>query len=138
MFYKNRISNNKNILFFDGTCVLCNRLVDFLIRKDKTHLLYYSSLQGETAKNNLAPEIAKKLDTIVFFQNGNSYIKSNAILQVAKTLGGGWQLLYGFKIIPRFIRDLAYNLIANNRYKWFGENDICRIPTKEDRGKLLP
>jgi len=70
-------------------------------------------------------------------ENDKLYTRSSGALRMLKYIGNGWQLLYGFIIVPKFIRDGVYNFIAKNRYKWFGKKDACWIPTPELKGKFL-
>jgi predicted DCC family thiol-disulfide oxidoreductase YuxK len=127
------------IVLFDGVCNLCNRSVQFIIKKDKKKQFLFASLQGKTGGGFL-----KKIDlpanvfnSFILIEGENIYTKSAAALRIAKQLGGGWKLLYGLMIIPRFIRDAVYNLIAKNRYKWFGKRDECMIPTPELQERFL-
>ena len=76
-------------------------------------------------------------DSIILIENGKAYTKSSAALKIARHLSGGYPLLYGFMIIPKFIRDFVYDFIARNRYKWFGRKDHCMIPTPELKKKFL-
>ncbi len=77
------------------------------------------------------------LDSFVLIENGKAYTRSDGALRVAKKLKGGWPLLYAFIIVPKFIRDGMYNWIARNRYKWFGKQDVCMIPTPELKARFL-
>jgi predicted DCC family thiol-disulfide oxidoreductase YuxK len=65
------------------------------------------------------------------------YTRSTGVLRLLKHLGGLWQLLYVFIVVPTVIRDGIYRLVANNRYKWFGKRDQCRVPTPEERERFL-
>ncbi len=128
-----------NIVIFDGVCNLCNGFVQRLIKIDKSHKLQFVSLQSPVAIALLAQHHynAHELQTVVFVKNGKLYIKSNAILAIAKTVGGLWQLLYCGKIIPCALRDYAYSYVASKRYKWFGKLDTCMMPTKELQERFL-
>ena len=122
------------IIFFDGVCNLCNGAINFIIDRDRKGTFKFAPLQSEFAKKRLRQSKIDplKLDTIVLLEpRGNVSVKSTAALRIARNLSGAWPLLYGFVIIPKFIRDAVYNLIANNRYKWFGRTDQCRVPTPE-------
>lgn len=131
--------NNQNIVFFDGYCVLCNGFVDFLIRKDKNNNLRFASLQGTTAKKKLKPDHISKLDSIVFLtKQGQVFFKSQAVLHILNSLGGIWTVFKILNIIPGFLSDFVYDIIANNRYSWFGKRDVCRIPNREEKEKILP
>lgn len=130
---------DKGIVLFDGVCNFCNNSVNFIIRKDNTDYFRFLALQSEKGKNiveryNLDPE---NLQTIIFLEDGKIYTRSTAALRIAKKLKGGWKLFYGFIIVPTFIRDLVYNVIAKNRYRWWGKKDSCMIPTPEVKKKFL-
>jgi predicted DCC family thiol-disulfide oxidoreductase YuxK len=81
----------------------------------------------------------KKLDltSILFIENGQIYDRSTAVLKISRKLKGGYPLLYGFIIIPRFMRDWMYQQLANNRYKWFGKKDICMVPSSDLLDRFL-
>ncbi|MFN5182279.1 MAG: DCC1-like thiol-disulfide oxidoreductase family protein [Bacteroidota bacterium] len=127
----------KPIVFFDGVCGLCNSSVDLLMKEDRINVLLFAPLQGETAKNSLPPEIIKNLKSLVFYKNNCVYTQSDAVIEIGKAIGGFWGLSFLLKVIPKFARNLFYNLIAKNRYKWFGMKETCRMPTKDERERLL-
>ena len=129
----------KRIVLFDGVCNLCNRSIQQLIRLDKKNQFVYGSLQGSTATKlfetlHLPPG---KFDSIVFIDNGQVFSKSTAVLRISWYLGGGWKLFYVFSLLPKFLRDPVYNLIAKNRYKWFGKKQACWLPTPELKNLFL-
>ena len=128
----------ENIVFFDGVCGLCNYFVDFIIRQDKHNQLLFAPLQGETAAKKLNLNQAKNFDTVIFSKNGKLHFKSGAGIRILYTAGGFWKISIVLLIIPPFIRNFVYDIIANNRYKWFGKKESCRMPTKEERAKFLP
>lgn len=124
---------NKTVLFFDGVCNLCNGLVRFIIRQDKTGLIKFSPLQSAYANKileskNINPE---ELNTLIYLSNNKVYFRSSAVLQILKNLGGIWKIFYFLKIIPGFIRDLIYNMIAGLRYKVWGRKDKCMVPDEK-------
>ena len=130
---------DKPILLFDGVCNLCNGAVQTVIRWDKSSHFRLASLQSATGqtllkKFNLP---TNELNTVVLIDKNTVYLRSDAPLEVMRQLGGGWQFFYVFKIIPRFIRDAVYNWIAKNRYRWFGKEEACMIPTPEVRQRFL-
>ncbi|WP_456462225.1 thiol-disulfide oxidoreductase DCC family protein [Lutibacter sp.] len=131
--------NNKLIILFDGVCNLCNSSVNFIIKLDTKEQFLFASLQSDAAKEILLQFSTKKLtlDSIILIDDSNIYEKSSAALQISKHLNGGYKLLYGFIIIPKFIRDWVYDIIAENRYKWFGKKEKCMIPTSEIRNRFL-
>jgi predicted DCC family thiol-disulfide oxidoreductase YuxK len=84
------------------------------------------------------PAIIKdNTDSIILWESGKIYSKSAAALRVAKELNGPWKALYGFMILPKFIRDFFYDIIARNRYKWFGKRETCRLPTEHIKNRFL-
>jgi len=126
-----------SVVFFDGVCNLCNRIVDFLIRRDKKHVLRYAPLQGSSAAQLLDAKMVSDLPSVAFLDSTGAYQRSNAVLRAAAKLGGIWSLAKWLLIIPRPVRDWVYNWIARNRYKWFGKRDSCRLPTEEERAMFL-
>lgn len=134
------LPENKKIILFDGVCNLCNNAINFVIEHDKKDVFRFASLQSDLGKKlvterGIDPEI---LDTIILIEPGVVYYeKSTAALKIAKDLSGGYSLLKHFLFLPEFIRDWVYNLVASNRYKWFGKKDSCMIPTPELKAKFL-
>jgi predicted DCC family thiol-disulfide oxidoreductase YuxK len=124
---------NKNpILFFDGVCNLCNTSVQFIIKRDKKKVFLFASLQSDVAKNILLHKKYKiNMDTIVLFYKDKIYTKSDAALLIFRLLGFPYNILFPLIIIPRIIRNFVYDLIAKNRYKWFGKKDFCMIPKQK-------
>ena len=127
------------VILFDGVCNFCNYWVNFAIERDPEKTLRFTPLQGETAKQ-LLPQFhidPTALSSVIFIDSGKAYTQSSAALRICKHLDGGWKLFYGLMIIPKFIRDFFYNIIARNRYKWFGRKESCRVPTPELRERFL-
>lgn len=127
------------ILLFDGICNLCNKLVIFIIRRDKKAKIRFSPLQSPEAASLLKPGSFSvvNMKSIVFIEGTSHTLKSSAILHIFKVLGGGWSILYGLIIIPEFIRDYFYDLIAKNRYRIFGRSENCMIPSDEISDRFL-
>lgn len=132
-------SIGSRIVLFDGVCNLCNHSVQFIIKRDSKSLFSFASLQSQFGQSQLSRFNIPigLMESIVLIKNGRCYHRSDAVLEIARDLGGLWPLFYGFKIIPRFIRDLVYNLIAKNRYKVFGRQDHCMIPTPALKARFL-
>ncbi len=130
---------DKPLLLFDGVCNLCNGAVNFIIDRDHKQRFVFASLQSslgqQVAQQYHLPE--NDFKSMVLIKGGKAYIKSNAALEVARDLSGGWSLLYGFKIIPKFLRNWVYDIIATNRYKWFGREDQCRVPTADIQHRFV-
>jgi len=129
----------KPIIFFDGVCNLCNASVQFVIKRDKQGKFLFSSLQSEEAEELLPPELVKPGDyqSIVLKEGEGIKTKSSAALTIAKHLSGLWPVLYIFMVIPKFLRDSVYDIIARNRYKWFGRKDECTIPSPEFKKRFI-
>ena len=130
---------NKSVVLFDGVCHLCQNSVKFIIKHDKNERFLFASLQSDAAKDILLHNTSEKIktDSIVLFQNNKIYTKSTAALKIAKHLSHGFVLLYGFIITPTFIRDWVYNYIAKNRYKWFGKDEACMLPSEKIKKRFI-
>lgn len=127
------------IVFFDGVCNLCNASVNFIIDRDEKAVFKFTSLQSEVGQKILMEHNLKQsdFDSIVLLKEGRILKKSDAALEIARNLDGFWKYFYVFSIIPKFIRDYVYDLVAKNRYRIFGKSDTCRIPTAELRERFL-
>ncbi|HLR71457.1 MAG TPA: thiol-disulfide oxidoreductase DCC family protein [Pseudogracilibacillus sp.] len=127
-----------NIVLFDGDCNFCNKSVQFIIKRDPNGLFKFASLQSEIGEQLLKQyNVTTHIDSIVLIDKNRAYVKSSAALRICKHLRGIWKLFYSFLIIPKPLRDIGYNLIAKYRYKWFGINHQCKIPTDEERSRFL-
>ncbi len=128
------------VILFDGVCNFCNYWVNFAIKRDKKKKLHFTPLQGETAKQLLLYYHINptSLSSVILIDGGKVYTQSSAAIQICKHLGGAWKLFYGLIILPKFIRDFFYNIIARNRYKWYGKKENCMVPTPELKERFLP
>jgi len=123
------------IVFYDGHCRLCSRSVRWVIRNDRSKRFTYSALpapgrSGLDGKNEAAACTVNRtgeVDSVLLFLDGRWYERSSAVLQIALRLRFPWPLLGLFYIVPRFLRDALYNLVARNRKRWFGEHEACFI-----------
>ena len=131
--------SDQSVILFDGVCNFCNSAVNFVIKRDEKSVFKFAPLQTDEAKKILASYNLSQLemDSFVLIENNKSYIRSTAALRVCRHLDNLWPLMYGFIIVPKFIRDGIYNWIAKNRYRWFGKKDICMIPTHEVQSRFL-
>ena len=129
----------KKVILFDGICNLCSSSVQFIIRHDKKDQFLFGSLQGAAGQAYLKKFSlpANEFNSFMLVEDEKLYTRSAAALRVLKHLGRGWQLLYGLMIVPPFIRDGIYNLLARNRYKWFGKKEACWLPTPALKAKFL-
>ena len=133
----------QNIIFFDGVCGLCSRMVDFVLREDQEGRFLYSPLRGETFRNlkRDRPETLNT-DSIFVLRGGPGkeifLQKSDALIFIADNLPRyRWLAVIG-RILPAPIRDAAYRVVAATRYRIWGKRDSCRIPTPEERARFLP
>ncbi|HHS95742.1 MAG TPA: thiol-disulfide oxidoreductase DCC family protein [Phaeodactylibacter sp.] len=131
--------NTRPILLFDGICKLCNASVQFIIKKDKDALFRFASLQSEVGQSLLQNHqlSTKELESAVLLVEDKVYTRSSAALQVLRRLGLPWSLMAVFLLLPKGIRDIAYNIIAKNRYRWFGKKDSCMMPTEDIKSRFL-
>lgn len=127
------------IIFFDGVCNLCNASVRFVIKRDHKDYFRFSPLQGDLADAQLQAFAIdpSELNTILLLENGKLYKRSTAALKVTRHLSGAWPLLYGFMIVPAFIRDFFYRIIAKRRYQIWGRTEQCMVPSPDLKRKFL-
>ena len=132
------LSENNPILLFDGVCNYCNRWVNFIIRHDKKKKFRFAALQSEAGKKLLKQyNITEDADSAVLIYLDKIYLKSSAGLHILYHLGGIYSLAFIFIIIPAYIRDFYYDIIARNRYKWWGKRNECMIPSQDVKERFL-
>ncbi len=134
------MEESKKIILFDGVCNLCNSSVQFVIKRDKKDVFRYAAIQSEVGEQLMAERHidTSQVDSIILIEPGVAYFtKSDAALEIAQELGGMWKLISIFKGIPKSVRDVIYDFVARNRYKWFGKQESCMIPTPELKAKFL-
>jgi predicted DCC family thiol-disulfide oxidoreductase YuxK len=129
----------RKIILFDGICNLCNQSVQFIIEHDKNNQFLFASLQSEFGQKFLQENKlnSTQFDSVIFIENDNFYTKSSAALRISKYLDGVISWLTIFMIIPKPLRDLVYSFIAKNRYRWFGKQESCWLPTPALKSKFL-
>ncbi len=128
------------VLLFDGVCNLCNGFVQTIIKYDRQQLFRFSSLQSGTGARVLQyiqQDTGSVPDSLVLVYKSKYYLRSDAALKTASLLRGWWSLLTIGYILPRFLRNGIYNFVAKNRYKWFGKQDACMVPTPELTDRFL-
>jgi len=130
---------DKPVVIFDGYCELCNASVDFILKWEKKPEILFSANQNPPGQRILEQFGADGADlsTVFFVEKGKLYKESSAALRIACHFRFPMNLLYGFIVVPRFLRDVVYRWIARNRYRWFGKKDTCRIPTPEEMARFL-
>ena len=141
-----------SIVLFDGVCNFCNGAVNFIIRHDADKKFKFTPLQSEAGQELRARfNIGQDVDSIILVHHGahrdsttggetecgTAYLHSTAGLMIAKELGFPWSLGFAFIIVPPFIRDWAYKLFAKYRYRLFGRQDACMLPTPDIRERFL-
>ena len=136
--HKKAVSWMNSVVLFDGDCRFCHAGVQFIIKRDSQEMFYFASQQSDAGQRLLKEyRVPADIDSIVLIENGKVYIKSTAALRICRHLRGGWKSLYVFRFMPIVIRDSVYNWIARNRYKWFGKEDSCSIPSDRVRKRFL-
>ena len=131
---------NKKIILFDGVCNLCNRSIQFIIKHDSEDLFRYTPLQSETGKRLISERKidTSKIDSIILIEPGVAYYtKSNAALRIGGDLKGYRSISGLLNLIPSVLRDIVYDFVTKNRYKWYGKQDQCMVPTPEILAKFL-
>lgn len=133
------IDESHPVILFDGVCNLCNASVQYVIRHDPKKIFRFASLQSLFAQKILSAHHLpiNNFNSFILLENNQIYTRSAAALLTAKKLKGFIKILWAFIIIPKFIRDGVYNIIAKNRYKWFGRKDECWVPTPELKSLFL-
>lgn len=126
-------------VYFDGYCALCDRFVQFVLRRDRAARYRFAPLQGSTAQARVPATLDPRTSqTVIFEDAGRFRVRSDAALAILSGLGGAWRLAALLRVIPRPVRDAVYDLVANNRNRWFGRLAECRIPQPAERDRFLP
>lgn len=127
------------VVFYDGVCGLCNRWIDFLFRHDRLRRLKFAPLQGTTASQTLPGGARMNPDSVVLWEPAGVYEKSDAVWRILCALPFPWPCCgWAIRLVPRFLRNWGYELIAKRRYRWFGKMESCRLPNSEERAQFLP
>lgn len=136
------------ILLYDGVCGLCNRLVQFILRRDRSAVFLFAPLQGALAGSILArhganPNPSDDLDSVYVVVNRDLpdeslLSRSDAVLFVLKQLPGVWpSTAFLLQLVPKFLRNAAYSVVARHRYRIFGRYEVCPLPREHDRSRFL-
>jgi predicted DCC family thiol-disulfide oxidoreductase YuxK len=129
--------DDKPLFVFDGVCVLCSGGAAWLMRRDKRSRFRYTSAQSPLGQA-LYEHYGVALDeTYLLVDGGRVFGKSDGYLRMARILGGGWSLVKVFRLMPRSIRDVLYDVIARHRYQWFGRTECCKLIPEDLRQSLL-
>jgi predicted DCC family thiol-disulfide oxidoreductase YuxK len=127
------------IVLFDGECNFCDSSVQFIINRDVKGYFNFASLQSDVGQKLLKEHhVPAEMDSFMLIEDGKTYFKSSAALRICRHLADGWKLLYALLIVPAPIRNVFYDFIARNRYKWFGKkDDHCMLPSPDVRKRFL-
>jgi predicted DCC family thiol-disulfide oxidoreductase YuxK len=130
--------NGNGIILFDGVCNLCNRIVQFIIKRDNNGYFQFASQQSAKGKALMEKyRIDTNTDSFILIEQEKAYMKSAAALRVCRNLDGIWKVFYAGMIFPKPIRDSLYDYIARNRYKWFGKRDSCMLPGPDMKKRFI-
>ncbi|MBQ4914979.1 thiol-disulfide oxidoreductase DCC family protein [Maribacter sp. MMG018] len=134
------MENSKQIILFDGVCNLCNGAVQFIIKRDANDTFRYAALQSEVGQRLTSERgiDTSQVDSIILIEPGVAYyVKSDAALEIGKQLKGYKTLSSILQWIPTGLRNIVYDFVARNRYKWYGKKEACMVPTPELKSKFL-
>jgi predicted DCC family thiol-disulfide oxidoreductase YuxK len=135
--------DRERVLLYDGVCGLCDATVRFILKHDRSRTMQFAPLQSDYAQRLIKRHPGlDQVDSLILVEAGfgdreRIWIRSNAVLRIADYLGGVWRLALIFKIVPRFLRDAVYNLIARYRYRVFGRLTECSLPTAQEHARFL-
>ncbi|MEY4539663.1 MAG: hypothetical protein RLZZ306_1420 [Bacteroidota bacterium] len=134
-----KIPNNSQIILFDGVCNFCNSSINFIIDHDPEKHFKFAPLQSDIGQGILTKfsKNTKDFDSVILLKDNKLYEKSEAALEITKHLSGFWKYLSVFGILPTFFLNFFYDIVAKNRYRFFGKADSCRMPTAELRERFL-
>jgi len=138
--YLYNVEQSKKIILFDGVCNLCNNSVQFVIKRDVNDVFQFAALQSETGKKLLTERNidTQEVDSIILIEpNVAYYTKSTAALEIGKHLKGLKAISSILLWLPEALRNIVYDFIARNRYKWYGKKDNCMIPSEELKSKFI-
>ncbi|MBL7774456.1 MAG: thiol-disulfide oxidoreductase DCC family protein [Saprospiraceae bacterium] len=127
------------ILFFDGVCNLCNASVQWVLARDRRGMFRFAALQSAAGQEHLRHfgQDTERFDSVVLIADGRLYTRSDAALEVLRRLGRPWSWTYFLRWIPQPMRDVAYDWVARNRYRWFGRQEECWLPRPEWKERFL-
>lgn len=133
------------IILYDGVCGLCNRLIQFLLKRDRRGRLRFASLQSDFAariltRHGIDPKDLDTLHVVINYERPEERIlnRSDAVLHAVRELGGVWQVFAAIaRVIPRGLRDLLYRFVARNRYRVFGKYETCMLPDPSQQDRFL-
>ena len=125
------------VIMFDGYCNLCNGAVQWIIKRDTKEQFYFAPINSHYATNTLSSSFLTSIDSIVLIMDNQTYIKSTAALEIARQLPFPYPLLAVFYLIPRVLRDSVYDFVARNRYRIWGKQEACMVPSPALKARFL-
>ncbi len=134
------MASAKKIILFDGVCNLCNRTIQRIIKRDAQDIFRFAAVQSEIGKKLVLERNidTSRVDSIILIEPGIAYyLKSDAALKIGRHLKGYRTISNILILIPRGLRNIIYDFVARNRYKWYGKQDQCMVPTPELKAKFL-
>ncbi|MGN7312160.1 thiol-disulfide oxidoreductase DCC family protein [Alkalicoccobacillus gibsonii] len=132
------METDKGIILFDGVCNLCNKSVNFIIKRDKRKYFYFASIQSEIGQTLMEKySIGGDIDSMILIEDGRAYTHDQAVLKIVSNLPFRWRLFKVAYVLPRSLRKSCYQLVARYRHRFFGKSDSCRLPSKEERAQFL-
>ncbi len=134
---KKDVDAGKPLVIFDGDCAMCNWAVKTILKLERRPVMEFAPINGETFKR-VIPKGLHGRETMMLQMDGMTLIESDAVLQIARLLGGPWSLAVVFFLVPKWIRNSIYKWVARNRYTFFGRNESCYLPPAEVRERFLP
>lgn len=135
----NSLQRYDHLVIFDGVCNLCAHSVSFILAHETEPQFRFATVQSGVG-TRLLRELGldpDDVETFVVIADGRAYLRSDAAIRIAPHLRGAWRWLKAVKVVPRPIRDWVYDLVARNRYRWFGRADECMVPTAEIRARFI-
>ncbi|MFJ3522603.1 thiol-disulfide oxidoreductase DCC family protein [Pseudomonas sp. NPDC090203] len=133
------LAPGETVVLFDGVCKLCNGWAKFLIRHDRHHRVRLASVQSAEGQALLtwAGLPVDAFDTMAVIRGRHYWVRSEAFVEVVAQLPAAWRILGLLRVVPRALRDWAYDRIALNRYRLFGKHDVCLLPTADHQRRFL-
>jgi len=127
------------VVLFDGVCNLCHAAVRFILARDREARFRFAPLESETGRDLTMEGIEEgtSADSLVLVDDGATYVRSEAVIRIAARLSLPWRALVVLRVVPRPMRDGAYNFVARNRYRWFGQKEVCPMPDEGFRDRFL-
>ena len=129
----------EHILLYDGHCLMCSSLIQWILKRDKKGIIKFAALQDDSIEPLLknAPDSIRNADSVILYSNEEYLFRTSAIIKVCELLGYPWKILKILRLIPRIISDFVYKIIAKNRRKWFGQSEQCYLVPEDKKYRFL-